>query len=390
VKHVLTITAVLLAPLFAWLGVSEARQQVAMAATSPPNVGIAISLPEVYAGETATVRWSTANANSCRAWGKWSGTKPTAGEEQVGPLTEPGVFGLACANSAGETSHSVSYRIDSRRPTRGGGLFDLSCDFSHSLSDDPIVFPSRPGVSHLHDFFGFEGTNAYSTPAQMRTQLLANPSATTCTEEGDKNRKEARPPAANASAYWVPALYVNGRKINPHHVHVYYRQEINQPVVSFPSDFRMIAGDQTATAQQARAAGKIRWWCGGTNGSTVDRVPSDCPGERTIHAEIQFPACWDGSTDSENHKDHLAYRTERGQCPESHPRKVPRILLHVNFNVDDTLGRRIQRADTITLASGGLWTMHADYLFAWDAFRLDFLVHTCLNGKVDCKSRPPK
>jgi uncharacterized protein DUF1996 len=389
VKHLVTVAAVITAPFLAWFAFSEA-QQVAMAAPSPPTVQIAISLAEVYAGETATVRWSAGSAASCRAWGKWSGGKPTVGEEQVGPLTEPGVFGLACANSAGETSRSIGYRIDPRRPSSGGGLFDLGCNFSHALPDDPIVFPNRRGASHMHDFFGFRGTDANSTPAEMRARLLANPSLTTCTEEGDKNHREGRPPAANASAYWVPALYVNGQKIDAHHIHVYYRQETNQPVTSFPVGFRMIAGDASASPASARATNLIRWWCGGLNGATVDSVPRDCSGENTIHAEVQFPACWDGRLDSSNHKDHVAYRTDgRGKCPVSHPRKVPRILLHANFRVVETLGRTIRLTDRITLASGGMWTMHADYLFAWDPFRLDFLVHTCLNGKIDCKSDAP-
>ena len=41
------------------------------------------------------------------------------------------------------------------------------CDYSHSLKDDPIVYPGQPGVSHLHDFYGNTTTNAYSTIASL-------------------------------------------------------------------------------------------------------------------------------------------------------------------------------------------------------------------------------
>ena len=34
------------------------------------------------------------------------------------------------------------------------GQFVLRCKYSHTLMDDPIVFPGRPGASHMHDFFG--------------------------------------------------------------------------------------------------------------------------------------------------------------------------------------------------------------------------------------------
>jgi hypothetical protein len=133
----------------------------------------------------------------------------------------------------------------------------------------------------------------------------------------------------------------------------------------------------------------IRWWCGGLNNTEVDRLPSDCEGRQGIHAEIRFAACWDGRSDSPNHKDHLAYRKETGQCPDSHPFRLPRILMHVDFDVRGKIGRNLRSSDKITLASGGMWTMHADYMFAWDPFRLDFLVHNCLNGRQNCKLEPP-
>jgi len=43
------------------------------------------------------------------------------------------------------------------------GQFVLRCPYSHSLPDDPIVFPGQPGASHLHDFFGNKSVNAFST-----------------------------------------------------------------------------------------------------------------------------------------------------------------------------------------------------------------------------------
>src|SRR5919197_133805 len=47
------------------------------------------------------------------------------------------------------------------------GQFVVRCPYSHSLMDDPIVFPGQPGASHMHDFFGNESVNAFSTMASM-------------------------------------------------------------------------------------------------------------------------------------------------------------------------------------------------------------------------------
>src|SRR5207245_4854858 len=34
------------------------------------------------------------------------------------------------------------------------GFFNVTCPYSHSLMDDPIVYPGQPCVSHMHDFYG--------------------------------------------------------------------------------------------------------------------------------------------------------------------------------------------------------------------------------------------
>jgi hypothetical protein len=358
----------------------------ARGSANPPRVDIEISLPSVFAGETATLRWSANGAEWCRALHGWSGNKGLEGEQQVGPLKQAGKFGLECGNDAGKSSDTTTYKLVDRPRGMGGGRFDIGCNFSHALPDDPIVFPNQPGASHLHDFFGFRGTDAFSTPEQMRRAIENDPSATTCTEQ---SRKEGGPPAANGSGYWAPSIYVNGKKINPDHVHIYYRNERKQPLTAFPADFRMIAGDKGADPEEAKAARVIKWWCGNIGGSRVDVIPPDCEGKGGIHAGIVFPACWNGEPDSRNHQDHLSYPNDRNNCPASHPINLPRIVMHITYNVYDQTKQNLRLSDKLVIASGGMWTMHADYLFAWDPFRLDMLVHGCLNAKQDCRRNPP-
>ena len=104
----------------------------------------------------------------------------------------------------------------------------VSCTFSHSLNDDPIVFPGQVGVSHLHDFTGATTTNAFSTFTSLRT------GGTTCAIPGDK------------SAYWVPALYEDGVRILPQAPSgnsVFYYRRIGAPegtvVQPFPPGLRI-------------------------------------------------------------------------------------------------------------------------------------------------------
>lgn len=81
-------------------------------------------------------------------------------------------------------------------------------------------------------------------------------------------------------------------------------------------------------------------WESGKNEDTLARpvIPQPChePQDDTykqcpsgMRAEIYFPSCWDGkSLDSDDHKSHVAYpsRVQDGECPESHPVRLPSLL----------------------------------------------------------------
>lgn len=55
-----------------------------------------------------------------------------------------------------------------------------------------------------------------------------------------------------------------------------------------------------------------------------------------IRFEIMFPSCWKGgdAVDSENHKDHVAFPdlVMTGNCPESHPVRLPSLMYEVIWN----------------------------------------------------------
>src|SRR6476659_1183966 len=99
-----------------------------------------------------------------------------------------------------------------------GAFFVLTCRFSHSATDDPIVYPGQPDRSHDHVFVGNASTDASSTPAS-----LAARHATTCSDTDD------------LSAYWAPMLYVAGKEVPPLEVTVYYRRLSAAPVQPFPA-----------------------------------------------------------------------------------------------------------------------------------------------------------
>src|SRR3954452_16565742 len=138
--------------------------------------------------------------------------------------------------------------------------FEVACSSSHASRDDPIVFPRRPGASpHLHEFFGNTGSDAYSTPASLRTS-----GGTPCAL------------AANRTAYWSPAVYSAGVRLTPLRLHAYYRWGRVRDLASIsalPAGAVMIAGDSQATRPPPTSV--LGWSCG-RQGERLASRPKDC------------------------------------------------------------------------------------------------------------------
>ena len=239
-----------------------------------------------------------------------------------------------------------------------GVNFIESCRYSHQAPDDPIVFPGRAGASHMHTFVGARTTNASSTFGSLRS------GGTTCQRRDD------------TAAYWVPALYAGSSQVLPQGATIYYRRGTTAEVSPFPNNLRVIAGDATATSPQGMRI--TSWSCGA--GSGVDRSASvpTCPDGRGsfLRLHIRFPECWDGRRlDSPDHKSHMAYAV-RGACPSSHPVEVPQITQIYRY---PTRG-----GEAFSLASGGVYSAHADFVNAWKPSALHKLVDDCLNALVHC------
>ncbi len=236
--------------------------------------------------------------------------------------------------------------------------FVVECEFSHMGNDDPIVHPGSSGGSHLHVFFGNVTTNADSTLDTLQR------GATTCDQPLDR------------AAYWAPALLTDGRPITPLKSTAYYRpgEEVDPTLLhAYPPGLMMVAGNASATEPQSTAV--VAWTCG----TGIDRgvAPPDCPAGRNLRLIVTFPDCWDGEhLDSVDHVSHMAY-SSGGRCPVHNPVPVPQLQFSVEYPVSGRTG-------TLTLATGGLLTGHADFFNAWDETKLQREIAVCLHRKVVC------
>gem|GEM_PF-977597 len=250
----------------------------------------------------------------------------------------------------------------------------VSCTYSHSLKDDPIVFPGQVGASHLHDFTGAKTTNAFSTFTSLRA------GGTTCAMPGDK------------SAYWVPALYEDGVRILPQAPSgnsVFYYRRIGAPagtvVQPFPPGLKMLIGNAHAMSPQENPGlgTTIVFNCGpGEQGTPpLPAPPAQCDSGIMV-LSLTFPNCWDGvNLDSADHRSHMSYPVN-SRCPASHPVNLPRLESFFRYIVGTgPIG-------TITLDSGPYYTAHQDFFNAWDQATLQTLITNCINAGVDCGKNP--
>lgn len=248
----------------------------------------------------------------------------------------------------------------------------LRCKHAETLTDDPIMHPGMPGMSHNHDFFGNLGTNADSTYASMTA------SKTACLTTAD------------TAAYWQPTLreLVDGKwqtaSPTSSGQQIYYRGRYSKGVVvqPMPADLRITTGNAMATSladNSALTGDNISWECTGGSDKSYTSPSLDCG--KVVEEVVAFPSCWDGVLTHVNDSAHVAYAPDMGRCPSNFPIAMPRISLRVKFPV-------AKGTTAFALASGATYTAHADFWNTWQQRGLNYLVANCINAKVSCGTNP--
>lgn len=222
----------------------------------------------------------------------------------------------------------------------------LHPQLSHISYDDPIVFPNQPGRAHLHQFFNNPTTDAYST----HESLMATPTV-------------AGQSMVNKSAYWTPVLFgeESGRIYLPNDQIWYYSTGIRgrnaraiwpEPfpeewVQPLPRGMEMLGyGDREAFVKIRKDG----------NMSLVVHFPSCAAVDEDGNPLTKYT---DMGEEAEVN-DHVAYRNHRlppPHCPETHPYPFPRIVMILIYGAIE---------EPVRLSSGGMDTLHADFMDGWE------------------------
>lgn len=282
------------------------------------------------------------------------------------------------------------------------GAFRFICGPGQVLADDPIMYPGQPGKSHLHQFYGATGANAYSTYASLRK----DGSPSTC-QVGAAH-------VLNRSAYWMPALLDGqGNVVRPDYVSIYYkRRPLRDPTCSdaknpkfmgycvpLPNGLKFIFG-RDMTNLSARPTGNFHFLCQTRGGAVVVNSTRDmnvalagCPVGDQFAAIGDAPDCWDGKNlDSADHRSHVAYPSYKYgwdgalRCPRTHPYVIASFTIGARWTVqpgDDT-SKWIFSSDLVMHQPRGT-TFHADWFGAWDNKALAMWTRDgCVDNLLNC------
>jgi len=200
------------------------------------------------------------------------------------------------------------------------------------------------------------GGNAF-TPTMPYTDISTLGSCTSCFFKEDLSNYWTANlyfQARNGSFKRVPQIANQFNEGDNAGITIYYTSSGPNATTAFRPGFRMLAGD--ANRRTSEGLGKNMQQCyrcyteknfGGSPYSPcmdpkwdTEHFPKQrCVGG--IRSNIIFPQCWDGKTlDAPNHQDHVAhpvggpaaFPNVGGKCPESHPVKIPQVMLEVMWD----------------------------------------------------------
>ncbi|KAI5461554.1 hypothetical protein BGZ63DRAFT_404401 [Mariannaea sp. PMI_226] len=268
---------------------------------------------------------------------------------------------------------------------------------------DPIINPGEVS-KHAHSI---HGSSAFGET--VSTEQLINGDCTSCRVTQDK------------SAYWHPSLYFQDANTGKYEIvpqtggMLAYYLLYGDNITAFPTDFRMISGENTRRTYTAGDPSKPdpekSLWesLGQTDQSTLaqralgfnclnyakppegtlyrhympDKAYLDANCKNGLRFEIMFPSCWKGGNniDSPDHKSHVAFPdlVMTGNCPKDYPYRLPSLMYEVIWDTASFANRNgkfvLSNGDT----TGKLirYSYHADFIMGWDHDFLQSAVNTC-------------
>ncbi|RSM61079.1 hypothetical protein DMH03_20440 [Amycolatopsis sp. WAC 01376] len=332
----------------------------------------------------------------------------------------------------------VRPNVDKPEPGRNAstGSFTVDCGKNENGHFNPDNFIAQPGVrngaQHLHDYVGNLSTNADSD----NDSLLG--AGTTCengdestyfwpvvridtaeeaegrqnqnqdqqqsgrdqNRDGDRNRQRNQDndqqnqqnnqnqDQQNQAQLEEPnadnELAGNDGEIQrPAVVDITFKGNAQEKVQEMPKFLRILYGDAKVTTN-GPANARESWTCTGFENRVIKQYPI-CPEGSDVKRVHTFPSCLDGNNiDSENHRDHIKYPDENGECANGLT-AVPELTISLTYEIP----RQIQvngqyKVDSFPEEDHNPFSDHDDFANVMSDQIMDRLVD-CVNEGRKCR-----
>ncbi|RZQ62583.1 DUF1996 domain-containing protein [Amycolatopsis suaedae] len=344
--------------------------------------------------------------------------------------TTAGAPGTASADNPDRSQFvditTVEPNVDLPRQRRGAstGTFTVDCGRNENGHFNPDNFIAQPGVrngaQHLHDYVGNLSTDADSDDESLAA------AGTTCRngdqstyfwpvvridtedageEKEERERDNARESEAESkgkqgrqnrdgrqdSAGDLAGQDAEGELPGnegeiqrPAEVDLTFRGSPVGDVEPMPRFLRVLYGDAKVSTN-GPANARASWTCTGFEDEVLLETYVVCPEGSDVKRIHDFPSCWDGeNTDSENHRDHIVYPNERGECEDGFT-AVPQLRISLTYDIP----REVQLAgqykvDSFPEEDHNPLSDHDDFANVMSEEIMDRLVD-CVNSNRTCK-----
>ncbi|WP_037303963.1 DUF1996 domain-containing protein [Amycolatopsis orientalis] len=175
----------------------------------------------------------------------------------------------------------------------------------------------------------------------------------------------------------------DGEIQRPAVVDITFKGNAQEKVKEMPKFLRILYGDAKVTAN-GPANARESWTCTGFEDRVIKQYPI-CPEGSDVKRVHTFPSCLDGNNiDSENHRDHIKYPNENGECANGLT-AVPELTISLTYKIP----REIQvagqyKVDSFPEEDHNPFSDHDDFANVMSDQIMDRLVD-CVNEGRKCR-----
>ncbi|WP_410639884.1 DUF1996 domain-containing protein [Amycolatopsis sp. lyj-346] len=154
-----------------------------------------------------------------------------------------------------------------------------------------------------------------------------------------------------------------------------------EQVTAMPLGLKILYGDAKQSTN-GPANARPSWTCTGFEDRLTDKYPI-CPAGSKVERIHAFPNCWDGqNTDSENHRTHIVFADQQGNCPQGF-KNVPQLQVTLVYDIPQDVQQNKQyKVDAFAQEEHDPASDHDDFANVMSKQIMGRLVDCINSGKV--------